>query len=430
MRIGGYFAALAAILVAGNCHAAPAIATPLPYSSPLSITAIGAPNDFEGVGRVYLYESADAANYFQALEPDSGVDAVGFGTDVRFINDINSDGLADLVVGAPGMPGVAEGGVYAFLSAKSGVVVSGVTVGYTVSYTGCGVIQGPVGFGEKIELASGDPSANSASILVYNPLGARQDNFLVSFQPDANLSTPVAAPLNSSCRFSLLVNAGSVTVAPTSTATPTPIATLTPTLTVSPVVTTKIPDPIQLVGFPIAAGLIPTVIPTVAPTVVFEPTPPIVVAPDYGGLPAPQFTVSEGMVQVALPVVRPQFSLEQKVRLIRKLQKERGLSRTRADRLLNDSSNLLVTYIITYAEVTKTKASRFAFIQSAHADDASRVSSKARQLRTRRNSITLRNLRPGASYSLSYRVEISTRTPRAVLGVTKPSAAVVFQVGE
>jgi hypothetical protein len=153
---------------------------------------------------------------------------------------------------------------------------------------------------------------------------------------------------------------------------------------------------------------------------------PIVVAPGSGGLPAPSLVVRPGVVQVEMPQVQPQLTLQQQNRMIRQLQMQSRISRNKATHMLNDPNNIEVTYIVRYWEVSSPR--RFALIQSAHAQDSSGRGRKIKQVRTRSNKITLRNLRPGAVFGLSYSVELSTKKPRSRLGVTQASPTVTFRV--
>jgi hypothetical protein len=212
---------------------------------------------------------------------------------------------------------------------------------------------------------------------------------------------------------------------------------LTPTPTIS----------VGEAGAPDRISGITTVTPTPTPTVkgetTFQPTAtatisasatsdlgdvgghqPIVVSPGSGGLPTPVVIVRPGEVEVELPQVRPQLSTQQQTAMIKKLQKNRRISKNRAKQLMDDSDNLVITYVIRYWEVSSPRG--FAFIQSAHAEDGSGRARKVKQIRTRLNTVTLRNLRPGAVFGLSYSVEISTKRPKSRLGVTQASDVVTF----
>ena len=151
---------------------------------------------------------------------------------------------------------------------------------------------------------------------------------------------------------------------------------------------------------------------------------PIVVGPGTTGLPAPAVIIAGDSVEVRMPDVSPQLSTAQRAKAIRDLQKKRRLSKNRAAEILYDPDNLVVTYIVYYLEVATSR--RFALIQNAYADGPGQRASKVRQIRGRRNNVTLRNVRPGASYRVYYTIEISLKKPRSVIGVSKPSAASTF----
>jgi len=125
--------------------------------------------------------------------------------------------------------------------------------------------------------------------------------------------------------------------------------------------------------------------------------------------------------------VRPEINAGQLAKAVRDLQRKRRMSKNKATQALSDPNNLVVTYIIEYAEVSAARG--FSLIQSAYAQDSRRLASKARQLRSRLNTVTLRNLRAGATYRVTYRVEVATKKPRSIIGVTERSAAVTFRVG-
>jgi hypothetical protein len=156
--------------------------------------------------------------------------------------------------------------------------------------------------------------------------------------------------------------------------------------------------------------------------------PPIPVFPDALGLPTPEVAQIGTQVQVTMPVVRPELSASAQKKAARTLMKRGRLTRKRAQAILADPSNLVVTYILTYSEVVQR--ARFSFIQSAHADDGRRKrSSKMKRVRSRSNRVTLARLQPGVTYRVSYQVEIAVRRPRAVLGITKASAVAQFVYG-
>lgn len=151
---------------------------------------------------------------------------------------------------------------------------------------------------------------------------------------------------------------------------------------------------------------------------------PIVVGPGTTGLPAPTIIITGDTVNVQMPNVSPQLTKKQRTKATSELQRKRGISKNRAAQILGNPDNLVVTYIVHYIEVASGR--RFAFIQHAYAQGPGRRKAKLRQIRTRQNGITLRNLRPGSSYRTYYTLEVSTKKPRHVLGVTRPSATTTF----
>ncbi len=158
--------------------------------------------------------------------------------------------------------------------------------------------------------------------------------------------------------------------------------------------------------------------------------PPIVVAPGSGGLPVANVIVRQGEVQVELPRVRASLLSQQPSSILQHLQKQRRISKHKAKQLLSDQDNLVITYVVRYWEVAdlpRLSSKRFAFIQSAHADDFSGNSKRVKQIKTRSNRITLRNLKPGALFGLAYSVEISTKRPMRRIGATRASDTVTFR---
>jgi hypothetical protein len=126
-----------------------------------------------------------------------------------------------------------------------------------------------------------------------------------------------------------------------------------------------------------------------------------------------------------MPQVTPQLSASARQRVIKSVMKKGRISRKRAQAILSDSSNLVVMYIVTYTEVTAQ--ARFSFIESAHADEGGKKrSKKTKRIRSRNNQVTLARLQPGATYRVSYQVEISVKKPRSVVGVTAASVPTTF----
>lgn len=152
---------------------------------------------------------------------------------------------------------------------------------------------------------------------------------------------------------------------------------------------------------------------------------PIQVFPGASGLPTPEVEQRADQVVVKMPVVQPVLSAASKKRAVTTLVKKRRVSKRLAHTMVADPANLAVTYIVSYVQVPSQ--ARFTFIQSAHADDGQKKrSTKIRRIRSRSNQITLARLQPGATYRVSYQIEISLKKQRLVLGVTEASAPSTF----
>lgn len=372
------------------------------------LIAKGDPNVFDGEGRVYLYEADNLLTPKQVLSPLSTDGARLFGSALDFIPDINGDGVNDLVVAAPGDALSKSGMVAAFISQST---ASG------TQYSFCGSIAGDVGFGSTVSGVFATDGSLLANLLITTQAGTRIDQFIV------------ALAIDGACEFSPVIYASVVAPTPTPVYSATDLATPLPSLTPdSPTFTEPTPSPTPSAS-PIGGqdgGSINNTGGAAGGNDLSSKfsEAPVVVSPGAGGLPAPEVVKQKGEVEVSMPVVKPQLSDKDRLRVNSNLRKRLKISKGRADKLLSDTNNLVVTYIVEYSEVAAAK--RFAFIQSAYADEMSVGTRKKRQIRSKLNFVTLRNLRPGATYSVSYRVEISLARPRVVLGVTKPSASVRF----
>jgi hypothetical protein len=375
------------------------------------LIAKGDPNAFDGEGRVYLYEADNLLTPKQVLSPLSTDGARLFGSAIDFIPDINGDGVNDLVVAAPGDALSTAGTVAAFISQSTAT---------GTQYNFCGSIAGDVGLGSAVSGIFAADGALLANLLIATQAGARIDQFIV------------ALAIDGACEFSPVTYALVVAPTPTPAYVVTDLATPLPSLTPeNPTFTTPTPSPTPSAS-PIGGqggqdgGSINNTEGAAGGNGLSSnfSEAPVVVAPGAEGLPAPEVIKQKGAVEVRMPVVKPQLSGGDLSKANSQLRRRLKISRGRANRLLSDPKNLVVTYIVEYSEIAT--AQRFAFIQSAYADDTTRTAYRKRQIRSKRNSVTLRNLRPGATYSVSYRVEISLARPRVVLGVTKPSFSVRF----
>jgi len=131
--------------------------------------AVGAPNvptPTTGMGRVYLYfGGADFGNSVSG-SVSSGEDGDGFGEAVNLKSDLNGDGLADLVVGAPRSEksGATAGRVYIWFG-KRGRTIGGVEdvqipLGTMNDLFGTCIATGDLNGDGQADLAIGSPHHN------------------------------------------------------------------------------------------------------------------------------------------------------------------------------------------------------------------------------------------------------------------------------
>lgn len=144
----------------------------------------------------------------------------------------------------------------------------------------------------------------------------------------------------------------------------------------------------------------------------------IPVSPGSGNLTAPTVAVSAKTVTVTAPTVTPSLSEAQRKKYVKILQKRFGLSKKKAEERLANGQ-LVVEYVYTIKVGLKTSG------QASAADFEPFASSITR--RSKRNSITFNRLPAGGGIA-TYKVQISTRKPTYVLGVTKPSSAANFTI--
>lgn|GEM_PF-3932770 len=374
------------------------------------ILTVGDPDAFDGEGRVYVYPSGDPLGESQVLAPSSLGQIRRFGEVIKFIEDINSDGLQDLVIAGPGDSNTSVGAVLAFLSQRS---LS------TVQYGLCGLISGPVGFGQRLSSANSQSAINSANILI----GSSDSSDLLSFLlvADNNGRCDFIAPVSALVEVTVSPST-TPTIAPTATIAPTVVPEDTPSMTPAPI-PTAMPSPDNS-----GPGLVPADSSTpskgdTSGSKIEEI--PVMVAPDSAGLPAPEVLTKTRSTEVRMPAVTPTLSGAALSKATDSLSKRLKISRARARKLISNPRNLIVTYVVEYSEVSSARM--FSLIESAHADAGGGRTSKKQQIRSRRNSVSLRNLRPGVMYNVWYRVEISLAKPKVSLGVTKPSPAVRFR---
>jgi hypothetical protein len=154
-----------------------------------------------------------------------------------------------------------------------------------------------------------------------------------------------------------------------------------------------------------------------------------VVFPGASGLPTPQVTQVGDTLQIRFPEVTPRLAANDKKRAVRTLLKRnKRMSRKRAEALLDNPDNLMVTYIVNYSILEQARKRRFALIESAHATPlGSRRAVRKNKVRARSISVVLARIERGALYRISYQVEISVKNPRTVIGTTRPTIPTVFR---
>lgn len=151
----------------------------------------------------------------------------------------------------------------------------------------------------------------------------------------------------------------------------------------------------------------------------------IAIAPGSAGLPAPEVSFSsQNTANVILPEVSVRLTEAQRERALRLLL-NRGSSKQKAEKALETRGNLITTYIVTLVAESDVVAARAVMLKARIVNP--RGTRRISKLRSRRSRVSVGRLTPGATYSVSYRVEISLKKPRTVLGVTKPSEAVRFR---
>ena len=131
--------------------------------------AVGAPNSqvaTKGMGRVYLYAGGADFGHSMTGSVSSGEDGDGFGEAVQLKDDINGDGLADLIVGAPRSEkaGATAGRAYIWFGKREGVP-SGkadveIPLGTTNDLFGTDIATGDLNGDGQADLAIGAPHHN------------------------------------------------------------------------------------------------------------------------------------------------------------------------------------------------------------------------------------------------------------------------------
>ena len=142
---------------------------------------------------------------------------------------------------------------------------------------------------------------------------------------------------------------------------------------------------------------------------------------DGNALAPPEVEFKDSQVVIVLPKQAVELSPAQLARSIAMLRRKFGLSKQQAKRALKDKKNRIKTFLVTYTGLESQG--------SAATQDSQQISlspGRSNSVRSRKNRIALRNLTPGGAYTVAYKVEISLKKPKVVLGKTSSSSSVNF----
>jgi hypothetical protein len=148
----------------------------------------------------------------------------------------------------------------------------------------------------------------------------------------------------------------------------------------------------------------------------------VIVSPGSDLLPAPKIVVvTPGLVTVSMPEVTVQLSDAQIERAAHVLRRRFGLSQEKGRELLYNPENFRALYTVKVERLgVRGRIEVLNFAETS----ASRRVSKVRQIRSRLSTVTLRKLKVGVRYRISYHVGIMLKSPRLVIGRTGSSASV------
>jgi hypothetical protein len=150
--------------------------------------AVGAPGSREAAGKVYLYLGGPDIGGSAAGILSAGEKGDEFGIALSLHDDLNGDGLADLVVGAPksAKAGATSGRAYIWLGKQGGVPSENpdivIRLGTTNDLFGSAIATGDLNGDGQADLAVGSPHHNKGAKLPGSV-------FIIFGGPDANLAT-------------------------------------------------------------------------------------------------------------------------------------------------------------------------------------------------------------------------------------------------
>lgn len=422
-----------------------------------SLIAATASGYASGRGRVMIYDPEARGGKPRALRLVGALASCALGSSVSFISDMNGDGVDDLVVTGSCTPDTGQDSLFIFRSVRKGSVIGFALCGskreeavakvarhrdgFLVDHIGddardlygvfmtssktCSVTRAkvtPAGGSEEARGAAcvtdvGTSCANSAGCQAH--IGGRLSPLEVKGLPSWNAdSGRVEIRARSAQTTAASPNTATRQIASRSSETGVYSAAMLEALDVGTNSENTTAPPPTVGG---DTGEVDAVNPAVtsSPGNVDQSTDGITIAPGSAGLPAPQVILSaQNTASVILPAVSVRLTDAQRERAMRLLL-NRGASKQRAEKALNNPRNFIATYIVTIVSENTTVSAQAVELkaQMVHSRGATTI----RKIRSRRNRVTAGRLALGATHSVSYRVEISLKKPRAVIGVTKPS---------
>jgi hypothetical protein len=428
-----------------------------------SLIAATASGHTSGKGAVMIYDPEAKGGRPRALRLVGALANCSFGSSLSFISDVNGDGVDDLVVSGRCVSEAKQDSLFIFRSARKGSSIGfslcgskreegiskvvrhrdgflvrrmdgdagGLYGAFMTSSRACSLARASITPTGGVEEARGGVCGAGAGVSCANSGGCqahragRLDALEVRGVPSWNdgagrvevrTRSSQTSPVPSSVTKSQLATAFSVSVVD-DVAVEGPSSVEVNAGDSTPSQATRAVTPGEVDP---ATPNVPSV-----PGNADQPANGLTISPGSAGLPAPEVMLSgQNMASVILPDVSVRLTDAQRDRAMRLLM-NRGVSKQKAEKALNNPKNIITTYIVTLVAESASVAARAVVLKARMVD--SRGASSIRKLRSRRSRVSAGRLNPGTTYSVSYRVEISLKKPRVVLGVTKPSEATRFR---